>query len=79
MMTEDNMPQSKKENPEDGFHFYFLDVKKKAQEKGAAFISEMAASMLEHMNPDERWEYEEQARNKKQYLCQVEFKNKIRP
>jgi hypothetical protein len=25
------------------------------------FISEMAASMWEHMKPDERWVYEEQA------------------
>jgi hypothetical protein len=29
-MTEDNMPQRKKVIPEDAFHFFFLDVKKKA-------------------------------------------------
>jgi hypothetical protein len=31
MMTEDSMLQTKKEGPEDGFHFFFLDVKKKVQ------------------------------------------------
>lgn len=77
-MTKDNMPQTTKESPEDGFHFFSLDVKKKVQERGAAFISEMAASIWEHMNPDERWVYEEQARNKKQIPCQVDLK-KCRP
>jgi hypothetical protein len=64
------IPQTKKEIEEDAFYFFFLDVKKEARERGAAFISEMAASMWEHMKPEERWKYEEQARNKKQNLCQ---------
>jgi hypothetical protein len=79
MMTGDNMSQTKKESPEDGFHFFFLDVKKKVQERGDAFISEMAASMWEQVKPDERRVYEEQARNKKQNLCELDFKNKFRP
>jgi anti-sigma factor ChrR (cupin superfamily) len=79
MMTGDNMPQTKKESPEDGFHFFLMDIQKKMQERGAAFISEMAAPMWEHMKQDERWVYEEQARRKKQNLCRVDFKNKFRP
>jgi hypothetical protein len=47
-----------------------------AQERGAAFISEMAVSIWEHMKPDERSVYEEQARNKKPNLCQVDLNNK---
>jgi hypothetical protein len=78
MLTGDNMPQTKKERPEDGFHFFFLDVQNKVQEMVAAFISEMAASMWEHMTPDERWMYEGQARNKEN-LCHLDFKNKFRP
>jgi hypothetical protein len=54
MMSEDNMSQRKKESPEDGFHFFFLDVQKEVQEGGAPFMSEMAASMWEHVKPDER-------------------------
>jgi hypothetical protein len=54
MMTEDNMSQTKKESPEGGFYFFFLDVQEKEHERGAAFISEMAASMWGHVKPDER-------------------------
>lgn len=39
----------------------------------------MAASMWKHMPLDERWAYEEQARNKKQNLCHADFENKFRP
>jgi hypothetical protein len=79
MMTGSNMPQKKDQSPGDGFHFFLMDIHKKVQERGAAFISEMAASIWEHMKPDERWVYEEQARKEKQHLYQVEFKNKFRP
>jgi hypothetical protein len=34
------------------------------EEKGDAFISDMAASIWELIKPDERWVYEEQARKK---------------
>jgi hypothetical protein len=64
MMTKVNMPQTTKESLEDGFHFFCLDAKKKAQERGAAFISEIATSMWEHTKPDERCVYKEQVRNK---------------
>jgi hypothetical protein len=50
MMTGDNMPQTKKESPEDGFHFFLMDTQKKMQERGAAFISERAAFMWENNN-----------------------------
>ncbi|PNF19324.1 hypothetical protein B7P43_G07310 [Cryptotermes secundus] len=73
------MPQTKKESPEDGFSFLLLDVQKKVQERGAAFMSEMAALMWEHMTPDERWTYEERPRNKKQNLSHADSKNKFRP
>jgi hypothetical protein len=73
MMAEDNMPSIKKESPEDGFHFFFLHVKKKVQERGAAFITEMATSIWEHMKRGVRWVYGEQAQIKKQNLCQVGF------
>ncbi|PNF31828.1 hypothetical protein B7P43_G09258 [Cryptotermes secundus] len=79
LMITDNMPYTKKESPEDGFHFFCMDVEKQVQERGAAFISEMAASMWEHMTPDERWGYEEQARNKEHSLSHVDFRNEFRP
>jgi hypothetical protein len=74
-MTEDNMPQTKKESPGGGFNFFFLDVKKKTQGTDVAFISKMAATIWEHMKPDERWVYEQQARKKKHNLYQMDFKN----
>jgi hypothetical protein len=45
MMSIYNMPQRKQENPENGISFFLLDVQKKVQERGVAFISEIAASM----------------------------------
>jgi protein maelstrom len=78
-MTQQNMPETKKESPEDGFNLFVLDVEKKVKERGTAFINEMAASMWEHMKPDERRVYEEQAQIKKQNLCHVGFKKKCRP
>jgi hypothetical protein len=57
MMTGVNMLQTKKESLEDGFHFIILDIQNKVKERGAAFISEMVASMWEPMTPDERWVY----------------------
>jgi protein maelstrom len=79
MMTGENMPQKEKDRAEDGFSSFFLDVQKKVQERDAAFIREMAASMWENMTPDDRWAYEEQVRNKEQNLSHVESKNKFRP
>jgi hypothetical protein len=78
MMTEDNMSQTQKENPEDSFYFFLLDVKK-VQENDAAFISGTAVSIWGHMKPEERWVYEQEARKKKQNLCEFDFKNKFRP
>ncbi|XP_033611708.1 protein maelstrom homolog [Cryptotermes secundus] len=78
-MTMDNTQQTEKESPEEGFDFFFLHVQKKVQERGAPFISEMAASMWEHMAADERWGYEEQARNKEHRLSHVDFSNAFRP
>jgi hypothetical protein len=34
---------------EDGFSFFFLDVRKKVQEWGSAYITEMATSTWRHM------------------------------
>ncbi|XP_023720650.1 protein maelstrom homolog [Cryptotermes secundus] len=79
MMTMDNMQQTEKESPEDGFHFFLLHVQKQVQERGAAFISEAATWLWEHMKPEERWAYEEQARNKKKNLIHVESKNQFGP
>jgi hypothetical protein len=76
-MTENNMPQTKTESPEGGFHFFFLDVKKKTQGTDVAFISKIAATIWEHMKPNERRVYEQQSRKKKQNLYQVDFKNKF--
>jgi hypothetical protein len=53
------------ESPKDEFHFFFQNVRKKVEERGDAFISEMAPSMWEHMTPDERCVYEEQAQKEK--------------
>lgn len=75
-MTGENMPQTKKENPDDGLHFFNMDVQNRVQERGAAFISETTASMWEHITLDERSAYE-QDRNK-QNLGHVDYKNKFR-
>jgi hypothetical protein len=80
MTTKDNMPQTTKErSKEDVFHFFCQDVKDVVQERGDAFIREMAAWLWERMKPEERCVYKEEARNKEQNLPQLEFKNKRRP
>ncbi|XP_023727518.1 protein maelstrom homolog [Cryptotermes secundus] len=78
-MTMDNTQQTEKESPEERFDFFLLGIQKKVQERGAPFISQMAASMWEHMAADERWGYEEQARNKEHRLSHVDFSNAFRP
>ena len=71
LITMENIQLREKESPEDAFHFFLLDVQKKVKERGAAFISEMAASMWEHMAPEERCVYKEKPRNKEHNLSHV--------
>jgi hypothetical protein len=73
------MTQIMQENMEVAFYFFLLDIMQKVQERGSAFISEMAASVWEHIQPDERWVYENQAQNRERNLCQVDVKNKLKP
>jgi hypothetical protein len=73
------MPQTEKEEMEDAFIFFLLHVMQKVQERGSAFISEMAASAWAQMNPEERLPYEEQARNMKWNLRRVDFGNRLQP
>jgi hypothetical protein len=73
------MAQTEKEKMEDAFIFFLLHVKQKVQERDSAFISEMATSAWAHMNPEERWPYEEQARTMKGNLHRVDFENRLQP
>jgi hypothetical protein len=76
MKTNANMPYTTYESTNEEFHFFFQGVRKKMEERGDAFISEMAPSMWDHMTLAERWVYEEQAQKDKQKVPQLDFKTK---
>jgi hypothetical protein len=75
MTSKDRRTQTAELNMRDGFYFFLLDVKKKVQEWGSAYVTEMATSTWRHMEPEERLVYDLQARNTKQNSCHVNFEN----